>query len=199
MKILFFDTETTGTNRYNDDLWQFAAIVEEDGEVIDSINIKMQPRNIDRIPDYLYDMFGTTREEMLSYQSRSNGVKELLRFFAKHTDITKREGSLIPCGHNAAGFDMDFFKKLFLEEFKHWKITWEHLLDYHCIDTMIFAQICALTGVFPDNCDSMKLSAICEILGIDFDEDEAHDALYDVEKTRAALHKFLEHTTIKPF
>jgi DNA polymerase III alpha subunit (gram-positive type) len=198
VKLFYFDTETTGTHLLNDDVWQIAGIVEEDGKVVDAINLKMQPRKIDRIPEKLYEMFGTTREEMLSYQPREVAFEKLIAFFAKHTDINTRDDSLIPCGHNAAGFDMGFFKKLFEEEFKHKKQTWQHLLDYHCIDTMLFAQLCALSGVFPEAADSLKLNSVCEYLGIEFNEDEAHDALYDVKKTREALKKFMEMTTINP-
>ena len=108
MKLFYFDVETTGTHQTNDDIWQIAGMVEVDGKVIDAINIKMKPRKIERIPNHLFEMFNTTKEEMLNFPSREEGFDKLVTFFSKHTDIEKREDSLIPAGHNAAAFDMGF-------------------------------------------------------------------------------------------
>lgn len=197
--LFFFDTETTGTHPINDDMWQIAGMVEIDGKVVDAINIKMKPRNINRMTPFLYKMFGTTEQEMMGFMDREEAFDKLVMFFSKYTDTDKYADSLIPVGHNASGFDMGFFKKFFDEEFKHKKIDWRWLLDYHCLDTMVLAHLAALTGNFPESADSLKLSSLCEMAGIPFDEDEAHDALYDVKKTRQLWKVFMEHIDIKPF
>jgi DNA polymerase III alpha subunit (gram-positive type) len=196
LKLFYFDCETTGVHRVHDDIWQIAGMVEIDGKVIDAVNIKMKPRNIERMPAKLFDMFNTTKEEMMNYPSRESAFEKLLVFFSKHTDIETRKDSLIPVGHNAASFDMGFFKKFFDEEFKHKNVNWQFLLDYHCIDTMNLCALAALAGVFPDAADSLRLSESCKMMGIPFDENEAHDALYDVKKTRTLFKKFSDIITI---
>tara|TARA_R110002020_G_scaffold148509_3_gene324356 strand:- start:1019 stop:1627 length:609 start_codon:yes stop_codon:yes gene_type:complete len=198
LKLFFFDTETSGINPVNDDIWQIAGMVEVNGKVIDAFDIKMRPRYIERIPEKLFKMFNTTKEEMMKYPSRESAFDKVLDFFSKHTDIESRDGSLIPVGHNAASFDMAFFKKFFNEEFKYKSMEWQHLLDYHCIDTMNLCALAALTGVFPEEADSLRLADSCEIMGIDFDEEEAHDALYDVKKTRSLFKAFQKIVTIDP-
>jgi len=188
MYIAYVDVETSGLNYDNDDIWQIGIVIEdqETGKAVDAANIKMQVKDESRITPELLDLLNVTKEQLTGYQSREQGFKEFIEFLTKYTDPTNRNDSLIFCGYNIAGFDMYFIRKLFWKEFKHLNLNINNYIDYHVIDVLQITQLFLLTGSvdgsnYLTNC---KLKSMCKIMEIEFDDEKAHDAMYDVVKTR---------------
>jgi ribonuclease T len=87
------------------------------------------------------------------------------RAIRKHT-----KGKVKPLAHNWK------FDQAFLEE-DLGRTFWQHL-DYHAVDTVGFLALLEKLGKIP-NC---KLETGCKFFGIEYDQEQAHGALYDAQR-----------------
>jgi DNA polymerase-3 subunit epsilon len=190
MKILYFDTETTGTDYQKHEITQFAAIIEVDGEVKEEINLRCQPKNWDVIDPQAIQTTGITIEELKTYQQPEEmlaQIKDLLGAYIPK--YTKMPDKFYPAGHNVQ-FDLEFLNKLFKDhgndEDRKWGIT--SYQNWRALDSRVFGNFLTAAGQLP--CDNMKLSTICQHYGIEID---AHDALSDIRATRAVIQKMMQN------
>ena len=61
--------------------------------------------------------------------------------------------------------------------------SWEKFTSYRLLDTQSTTQFLKACGLFPENV-SGSLESISKYFGIKFDQNDAHSAKYDTEKTR---------------
>lgn len=189
MKILYFDTETTGTDPSVHEITQFAAIVEIDGKVVEEVNWKCQPKDWDNIEPMALQTTGVGIEELKTFQQPEEMYKDILSLFQKYINkYDKGPLKFYPAGHNVS-FDLDFlnafFKKYGNAETQKWGITsWQ---NWRALDSRIFANFLFAVGKL--DTVNVKLSTLCEHYGIDID---AHDALSDIRATRALVLRMME-------
>lgn len=171
--LAFIDIETTGLDRDNHDIIELGAIIArmKDGEfiVIDELNLKIQPKNIDKAEPQALRINGYNEADWLFAVSLQDAMKEL----AKKTD------GAIFVAHNVT-FDYGFIESAFK------KTNTENKMHYHRLDTISLAF-----GILHSNDDISKLSlrALCEKYGIE--NKRAHSAFADAYATYEVFKKLM--------
>lgn len=184
MKILYFDTETTGTNPMVHEITQFAAIVEIDGKVVEEVNFRCQPTNWDVIEPDALETTGIGIEELKTFSEPKVMIKQIMDLFNRHIDKFNKNDKFYPAGHNVS-FDLEFLQAFWK---KHGdKYGTGSYQNWRSLDSRVFANFLAVAGKL--NLPDLKLSTICEHYKIDID---AHDALSDIRATRQVVKKMLE-------
>ena len=188
MKILYFDTETTGVNPERNDITQFAAIIEIDGKVVEEVNFRCQPSRWENIDPKALETTGVSLEDLRKLQSPHAmflQIKELLgKYIPKYTKMGEK---FYPAGHNVS-FDLAFLDAFFKfhgnDEEKKWGIT--SYQNWRALDSRVFCNFLGAAGKLPT--ENMKLATICAHYGIKID---AHDALSDIRATRDVVKKMM--------
>lgn len=194
MKIFYFDVETSGLDSKVNDILTLSGLIEIDGQIVDTINLKVQPFNPDTISDEALKINGITREEILTFMPPREAYNKLNNFFCKYVDKYKKnktsEDKLIPAGYNVK-FDIDFL-------YKFWEKNGDKYLgsfiDYHSLD--IAALILFLKYKKVLNFHGYKLVDAAAALGVGF-KAEAHDAESDILVTREIGNKIMEIIEVK--
>lgn len=169
---MYYDLETTGLDYKENEIVQFSAII------VDNNNNKIDEFNIFHatpVSDFLLELHGKTQEFY-----NNNGVKKDDFIILVETALRKYDIEMI-CGHNIIHFD----NKWMLHHFNVADIFENAIIT----DTIVREREIQNINKYgiPKNGDgpkvSTKLSACCERYCITFNEDEAHDGLYDCIKT----------------
>lgn len=195
MKILYFDTETTGTDPLIHEITQFAAIVEINGRVMEEVNWTCQPKDWEAIEPKALEVTGIGIEELKTYQEPEKMYADILALFEKYeSKYDKGPLKFYPAGHNV-GFDLDFldafFKRYGDRDTKKWGITsWQ---NWRALDSRVFANFLFVAGKLKTQ--NVKLSTLCEHYGIEID---AHDALSDIRATRNLVLRMMEELKPNP-
>ena len=158
MKQLWIDTETGGLNPQKHALLQIAAIIVIEGEV-------MQVHGIE-------DPFAEDRH------APHEAYRILVDNLGRYVDKFKPADKFQFFGFNAR-FDADFTRQFFVKNGDKYFGSWCY---FPPIDIMQWAAL-----MWMNERDTMKkftLQACCQKAGIEWNEEEAHDALYDIKKTR---------------
>lgn len=184
IKLLYFDTETTGLDPIKNDIIQIAGIIEIDNEVKEEFNFKVQPHSYENISKEALEVNGVTIEQMKEFPTPQETLSKLIKLFDKYVFKFNKTDKFFPVGHNV-GFDVNF-----LFEFCK-KCNFNYLgsyLDYHKADTMALLMALMVNNKIPVG--SMKLGMACKELAIDLTD--AHDALADIRSTRLLWKKLSE-------
>ncbi len=183
MKYIFYDTETTGLEVAYDQILQFAALeVDEDLNEINSINIRC------RILPYIVPSPGALLVTGVS-------PKDLVAPNYSHRDMAGEIRDWIircsPCmlvGHNSIKFDETFLRHAFYRTLHPLYLT--NTNGNNRADTMRMAQAAAIFApgsitvpLSEKGNPSFRLGNLARANGIDFKEEDAHDALADVRAT----------------
>jgi DNA polymerase-3 subunit epsilon len=178
MKLLFYDLETTGLNPGQHSVHQIAGIFFENGEKIKEFEIKLQPNPKAKIEKEALDLKNLTIEDLNTRQSFNDGYKELLTYLGAWCNKFDKKDKIELIGYNNRTFDDQFLRGLFLQNDDKYFGSWFH---QQTRDVNILAVECL--SPFRDELESFKLVHVAKYLGIEVDEAEAHDALYDVKLT----------------
>jgi DNA polymerase-3 subunit epsilon len=188
MKILYFDTETTGTSAWKHDITQFAAIIEIDGVVKEEVNFRCQPTRWENIDPKALETTGVSIEQLRQLQPAKEMFKQIKALFDKYIPkYTKMPDKFYPAGHNVQ-FDLDFLNAFFKThgspDDQKWGIT--SYQNWRAHDSRVFGNFLGAAGKLP--CQDMKLGTLCDHFGIEIN---AHDALSDIRATRAVVQKMM--------
>ena len=181
MKVLYFDTETTGLNPFVNEIFQFAAIVEIDGEVKEEVNLKCRPLNTGAIEQSALDVTGMTLEKLNAFPPPHLMVGEIQALFDRHIDKYDKTDKFYPCGHNVV-FDLNFLNNLFMKNGQ--KYGTGSYQNWRALDTRVMANLACFDGKL--DVENVKLETLCKHFGIEI---QAHDALSDIRATRELFFK----------
>lgn len=185
MKLLYLDTETTGLDHRIHGIIQIAAIMEIDGEVVDSIDIKC---NIH--PDFLIDpesmnIHGITNEEIESRIDSQTAYTMFVSWLDRHISPYDKTDKAYPVGFNI-NFDLNFLVEWFkVHGSKYGLGTY---INWKRIDPLEILYIMDMRGKIA--LPNYKLKTVADHFAIDLTEE--HDALADVLATRDILKKLLK-------
>lgn len=179
MKYLFYDLETTGVKYWRNGIHQIAGIVVIDGEEKERFDIKVQPFEKCVVEDEALAVAGVTREEIAKYTPCAEGKVELTRILNKYVDRFNKTDKFHLVGYNNRYFDDQFLRKFFEYNddtyFGAW--FWADSLDVMVLASYALREERSAMKDF-------KLGTVAREFGIDFDDEAAHDAFYDVEITK---------------
>ena len=183
-KLFFYDLETTGLDYKKNAIHQLSAIIVINGEVKESINIKIRPFEGAEISQEALDVGNVTLEQIMAYPPMEEAHAQLIRIMSKYVNRFDKTDKFFLVGYNNAHFDNDFFREMFIRcddiYFGSW--FWSN-----SIDTMTLATINLLDQ--RRKMINFKLSTVANELGIRLEESKLHDALYDVDLTMQVFYK----------
>jgi len=185
MKILYFDTETTGTNPEINEITQFAAIVEIDGEVKEEVNWRCQPANWDAVDVQALEVTGIGIEELKTFDPPAEMFKKISELFNKYIDKYDKNDKFYPAGHNV-GFDLDFLQSFWKKHGDEYGTG--SFQNWRSLDSRVLANFLIAEEII--ECKDMKLGTLCEVFNIEIDQ---HDALSDIRATRMLVLKLKEY------
>lgn len=196
MKILYFDTETTGTDPKLNEITQFAAIIEVNGEVVEEVNWRCRPTRLDHIDPQALETTGVGLEELTTFQPPQQMLADIKKLLCKYIPkFTKANDKFYPAGHNVQ-FDLDFldafFKQHGTDDDVKWGIT--SYQNWRALDTRVFANFLMVNRQL--NVPNVKLATLCNFFDIEI---KAHDALSDIRATRLLNQKMRSFITEIPF
>ena len=90
MKVLYFDTETTGLDKEKHALIQLSGIVEVDGEVKEKFDFRIAPFPQDIVDPDALKINGITVEQLATYPKPYLAYANILKLFDKYIDKIKQ-------------------------------------------------------------------------------------------------------------
>ena len=189
-KIFYFDVETTGLYASKHDIVQFAAIIEIDGVIKETVNLRMKPTNFETISQKALDVTGLTLEDLKSYPDSHEVFDELVEVLDKYIDRFNKLDKFQIVGQNVQ-FDVKFFEALFKKNENNYYGSY---FSRYTADPYELFKFMKSHGIV--NYANLRLGTICDKLKIPID---AHDALSDVTATRelySRLGRYLKSGTL---
>jgi len=183
MAYIFYDTETTGTNDRYDQVLQFAAIhLDDELRELSALNLRC------RIKPYVVP---SPTAMMITRVTPDDLHAAPLSHYEMMTEIRRWIQARSPAtiiGHNSINFDEGFLRQGFYKTLHPLYLT--NTNGNRRADTMRMAQATHIMApgilqvpVNERGNPAFKLGLLASANGIAFDEDAAHDALFDVRAT----------------
>ena len=180
-KLCFVDLETTGVDRDKNEIFQLATIITDPtgNEILDEMTLSFKPFSTKHYQEGALEKTGVTVEYLNSLELTSLEARDLFIDLCKrHVDPYNKKDKMHLVAYNAQ-FDSEFLRK--------W---WEKANDPYfgslfwnppiCVMQATAWMIQKVRGALPN----FQLGTICECAEIGWDESNAHDAEYDIQKTR---------------
>lgn len=173
-RILVEDTETGGLDNKVDSLLQVGFMVYEDGKLLDKLKINIE-----------HEKYFVTKEalkingiNLATHEgvTPEKAVKEIISFVKKYFDKPAQV-----LGHNVS-FDVGFVKELFAQQGENY----DKVFSYRLLDTSALARMLVHFGYLKNG---GRLCDIARELGVEYNENQLHDALYDCEVTHEVFMK----------
>jgi len=175
MKIMWLDTETTGTKPWIHDIIQMAGIVEIDGREVEQFEFKCQPHDLGTVEEGAIKTHGISIEEMADYPKPSKVWNQFCRLLDSHIDKYNKEDKFIMAGYNV-GFDFDMLQNWWR---KCEQSYFGSYFQYKQFD--LYPLVFLFDHKYKWGMSRHTLVDICDLLNIGID---AHDALADIRATK---------------
>ena len=184
MTIMFFDLETTGTNPELHGIHQISGAFVVDGQIAETFNYHVKPREGCQCDPYAMQMAGHTYEEMMAsdeYRPMKEVFDELLEKIIQydggilkdnHPDYNKR---IFAGGYNIHKFDMEFLRRWFTDNGAPYGIGY-YIAE--AIDVMLLAVPALMR--WRSKMPGFTQEEIAWALGVKIDSEKLHDADYDI-------------------
>lgn len=184
-KVLWFDLETTGIDPERNGIIQFAALVEIHGEVVDSLEIKLQPHQGALISKEALVVNGVSEEDIRGFMRHDEAFRHIDAFLSRHVSRFDRNDKFYPAGYNVQ-FDLEFLSRMF-KRYDQYGIgtfvNWRRIDPLPLLYYMEYIDKISL--------DNYKLQTVCDYFGIPLNS--AHDAMADVKATRELMKHIREY------
>lgn len=176
-KIMYFDTETTGTNEVKHDIIQLACIVEIDGEVKEEKEFRMRPIDANfQVEQEALIAHGFTEEQIRNFPDPRVTYGEIISFLSKYVDRFNKLDKFSPCGYNV-DFDIRFLRQFFMKMGDKYYGSW---FNWNVIDPLQIVKYMVGCGwIKPER---NNLETIVKYFNLP--EFKAHDAMADIRATR---------------
>ena len=180
MKIIYFDVETTGLSAANCAIHQLSGIVEIDGEIKETFNLKSRPFEGAKINEKALDVCNVTQQQINEHELDYNLLhNKFVKICTKYVDKYNKLDKFFLVGYNSASFDNHFLRALFLRNSDKYfgSLFWANPIDVYVLAShKVMKERHKLSD--------FKLKTACKYFNIPVDESKLHDSLYDVELTR---------------
>ena len=177
MKLLFFDTETTGLDPVVNSIIQISGIIEIDGELKETFNFMVKPvEPREMMSEQALKTHGYDVHSLANFTEPVAVKRSLETIFARYVDKYDKKDKLVPVGQNIC-FDIDFLKNFWEREGDKYLFSYVNVAGQ--VDTLATFRTLRHLGLIesPD----LKLETLCKHYGIELN---AHDAISDINATR---------------
>lgn len=183
----YIDTETTGTEKHLHHAHQVSGlIVSPDFQIVDSFNLEFRPASLENISKEALEKCRLSVEQLNARpMSHREAHKAFTDILGKHINKYDKQDKAHLIGFKV-GFDADFLRKWFStcgdDYFGSW--FWNPPID-------LLSTAAWLLGDGRGALPNFKLGTVCQAAGLEWSDDNAHDAFYDIKKT-FELDKYLK-------
>lgn len=172
MKIIFFDTETTGLDWRVNGVHQLAGEIMINGDIVDGFNYRVQPFENCKMDKKSLEISNTSTEDILGYKKEPQVMLLFSLMLQKYNTDGER---FFLAGWRVPEFDVHFLKALYKrnsvdDEFRK-------LFYSNYIDVKSLASQYLLSSRL--EMSSFRLLPVAEYLGIKADKNKLHGAAYD--------------------
>ena len=175
MKLLFLDTETTGTDLHKHCVHQLSGAIVIDNKIQEVFDIKFRPKEGAEIDQGALEATHLTKEELFSRElSYEQGYQCFLKILDKYINKYVKTDKFFLSGYNVH-FDKDFTYKLFVDNNNNF---WFSYIWGNHIDVMVLATTYLLNQ--RQLMKDFKQGTVAKYLGFKIDEEKLHDALFDI-------------------
>lgn len=186
-KLCFIDVETTGDDRNAHDIFQLSArIVSPDGaDVLSRFDSTFRPIGSNVTPEAL-EKHGYSVEDLKSLPTSSSAAySDFVEWLSEHVNRYDKADKLHFVAYNAK-FDAEFVRAWFEknEDVFFGSYFWNPPI---CVMMGAAWFVKRVRGALPN----FKLSTLCQCAELGWDESQAHDASYDIDKT-IELYRYLD-------
>jgi len=178
MKTIFIDTETTSSNSQTCGLVQIAGIVEIEGKEIDRFNINSNIFGDEEISEEALEINGLTMKQIQKFPKPRIAFAKFISQLKKHIDQYNKTDKFIVFAYKSE-FDNNVLRNWFIRNNDQYFGSW---FWNPWIDIMNLAMYVLQSE--RHQLTNFKLITVAEHLGIDLNDRNIHDALYDVELAR---------------
>jgi DNA polymerase-3 subunit epsilon len=180
IKIMYYDCETTGTDERKHGIHQISGCIEIDNVVQEWFDYKVAPNPKAAIVPEALAVSKVTAEQVQAYEPMDVIYRRMTAMLAKYVDRYDKSDKIYLCGFNSADFDNRFLRAWFKQNGDQYFGAYFYGED---LDVRILAAQYLLKR--RARMENFKLMSVARELGIEVDESKLHDALYDIELTRA--------------
>ena len=194
-KIIWIDTETTGFDPETCSLLQLAGCIEIDGEIKEKFNYLLQPYSNTQWSQDAIDKTGITPEKAQTFENPSTVFEQFIDLLNKYIDKFNKVDKAFLIGYNVK-FDEEFLRKWFIKEAKTERdrmygnsfgaYFWNPSLDVMDLAAWFAAPV-------RGNFNNFQLGNVCSQFGLDWNEERAHNAYYDIAMTRKLAKRIWKH------
>ncbi len=175
MKILFYDTETTGTDPSVHGIHELSYALWVDGEIKSQKEVRIRPfMGCVYDPDAL-QIGGVTVDDVNKGESELIAHRSFTADLSRYVDRFDKKDKVFLCGYNNASFDDKFMRAWFLRNGDKYfgSYFWSSPLDLFVQASFYFMKI---RKNFPD----FKQGTVAKALGVQVDDSKLHDSTYDL-------------------
>lgn len=180
MKFFTFDLETTGTDVAKHAIHQIAAIIDVPGRLPIELNYQVRPKEgVHMVSPEALEVCGITMEQLKGYPPMEEAYEDLVSKLNDLCDRFDKQDKFFMVGFNCQGFDGQFLRKFWADNNDKYfgSYFWPNTLDVYVLATR---ELMARRHSMPN----FKLHTVARELGIEVDEEQLHDALYDCRLTK---------------
>ena len=178
-KLFYFDVETTGLDARWNTIHQLSFIIEIDGEVKESVNYHIRPIDGKKIDEEALEVSNLTIDQVLQYPEAKGIYKELVQTLSKYVGKYDKNDKFFLVGYNNASFDNQFLREWFVDNGDKYFGSW---FWPNPIDVYVLASVDKMSK--RPEMPNAKLGTMAEYYGYKVDDEQLHNAMYDVELTR---------------
>lgn len=179
MLKIFYDLETTGTDVRKHSIHQIALIVEVDGEEVEKMEIRTAPHPKALIDPDALKTSKVTEEQIRAYQPMEQGYRQFMQLVRKYVDPYDKKTRAHLVGYNNRRFDDVFLEAWMRQNGCENPMVW---FWTDSIDVLVLASQYLLDRRV--EMKSFRLRRVAITLGLDVEDEDLHNAVYDVELTR---------------
>jgi DNA polymerase-3 subunit epsilon len=181
-KILWIDTETTGTDPTLHSVIQIANIIDIDGKIEDKFVFNVQPHPDFEIAEGSIAVHGISTEQMQAFPEMKIVHSQMLQKWNKYIDKFNRNDKFIIAGQKI-NFDIDFLSHFFMRLNDNFLGSY---LDFRSrIELLDLTKGLRMLDIIKSS--DLKLETLCKEFGIKI---QAHDALSDITATKELYYYF---------
>ncbi|MCK5614551.1 3'-5' exonuclease [Candidatus Pacearchaeota archaeon] len=179
-KLIHLDLETTGLDSDKSGITQIAGIIEIDGKEVEKFDFRVKPFPQKEISLEALKVTGVTAEQLNKSSVPQIVYREFTAMLKRHINQFDKKDKFHMVGYNCQSFDSAFLRVFFADNGDKYygSFFWSAT-----IDVMVLAAN-ALRHKRHEMVN-FKLGTVAEELGIELDESKLHDAMYDIELTKA--------------
>ncbi len=177
-KIFYFDVETTGIDPVKNAIIQLSALVDINGEIKDTLDLFIQPREGKIIEDEALAVSGITNDDLKNFDIPTDAYNKLITFMDKHISRYDKYDKFYPAGYNTY-FDYAFLQQFFIDSGDKYFGSW---FNHRLLDPLAILRIADMRGKI--KLPNYKLETVCEHYNVAV---KAHDAKSDILAARELL------------